>query len=247
MRSCAYRIASNAPPEQSDLCLLCNAAADGVSHVLSGCTCPAIRACHIARHNAAGLLILKALARGSRGGCLWLSDVTSSDRTPEFSYGTRLPDWMLPGVDGLVLRRLRPDALRIGTLSRTAAGPLTRADRSKHVVDIIEVGYCSDTRMAAKIAEKQEQHGQLKRLLLEAGWKGVNLYVFPLGTLGAIHLSALPSLEAFGLARAAATKLLTKLSLHAVYAAQGVVRRKRELEQELWGQPQGHGRRQGVG
>ena len=29
-------------------------------------------------------------------------------------------------------------------------------------------------------------------------------------------------------------KLLTKLSRHAAHAAQGVVRKKRELEQELW-------------
>jgi len=34
---------------------------------------------------------------------------------------------------------------------------------------------------------------------------------------------------------AAALKLLTKLSRHAVHAAQAIVRKKRELEQELWG------------
>ena len=113
-------------------------------------------------------------------------------------------------------------------------------------MDIIEVGYCS-TCTAAKIADKREQHEQLRCLLLEAGCKAANRYIFPLGTLGVIHLSALPNLEAFGLTRIAATRLLTKLSLHAVYAAQGVVRRKRELEQELWGDFQWHGRRQGVG
>ena len=69
----------------------------------------------------------------------------------------------------------------------------------------------------------------------------------PLGTLGAIHLSSLTNLEAFGLTRAVATKLLTKLSRHAVHTAQGVVCKKRELERELWGDPQWHERRQGVG
>ena len=135
----------------------------------------------------------------------------------------------------------------IGTLLRTDATPRTRADQSKHTVDIIEVGYCSDTRMSAKIAEKREQHEQLRRLLLEAGWKDARLFIFPLGTLGAIHLSSLPNLETFGLKRTAATKLLTKLSRHAVHTAQGVVRKKRELEQELWGDPRRDGRQQGIG
>ena len=171
----SYHMGSNAPAEQSNLCLLCRAAADGVSHVLSGCVCPAIKACHIARHNAAGLQILRALARGPRGGCFWLSDVTSAENTPEFSSGTRLPRWMMPDVAELTPHRLRPDALRIGTLLCTEDTPGTRADRSKHTVDIIEVGYCSDTRMSAKIAEKEEQHEQLRRLSLEAGWKEATL------------------------------------------------------------------------
>ena len=92
----SYRIVPNAPATQSDLCLLCPADADGVSYVLSGCACPAIKLCHIARHKAAGLQILKALTWGLRGGCFWLSDVTSAGNTPEFASGTRLPWWVLP-------------------------------------------------------------------------------------------------------------------------------------------------------
>ena len=143
--------------------------------------CPAIKACHIARHNAAGLQILRALARGPRGGCFWVSDVTSAENTPEFSSGTRLPRWVLPDVAELTLHRLRPDAIRIGTLLRTDATPRTRADRSKHTVDIIEVGYCSDTRMSAKIAEKREQHEQLRRLLLGSWLEGSQAVYLPSG------------------------------------------------------------------
>ena len=85
------------------------------------------------------------------------------------------------------------------------------------------------------------------RLLLEAGWKDVKLWIFPLGTLGAIHSSSLPILVALGLTQATATKLLTKLSRHAVDAARAVVRKKRELELELWGGHERHEGRQGVG
>ena len=53
--------------------------------------------------------------------------------------------------------------------------------------------------------EKQEQYDLLQKLLLEAEWKGVQLWIFPMDTLGAIHSSSLPSLVALGLTQAAAT------------------------------------------
>ncbi len=33
----SYRVAPGAPPERSDLCLLCGSAADGVGRMLGGC------------------------------------------------------------------------------------------------------------------------------------------------------------------------------------------------------------------
>ena len=154
---------------------------------------------------------------------------------------------MMPDVEEQTRLKLRPDAVRIATLARNAVSPRTRAQRSQHVVDLLEFGYCGDTRMEAKITDKENQHKVLRSLLLEAGWKDVKLWVFPLGMLGAIHSSSLPILEALGLTQAAATKLLTKLSRHAVHAAQTIVRKKRELEQELWGGNEQHEGRRGVG
>ena len=236
---------TRAPPEQSDRCLLCGAAADTAGHMFGGCE--KLEAFYTSRHNGAGLLTLKALAQGSQGGCFWLSDVTSVENTPEFSSGTRLPEWVLPGVQEPTRLRLRPDAVRIATLAHSAQAPRTRAQRSQHVVDLLEFGYCSDTRMAGKMIEKQGQHDLLQKLLLEAGWKDVKLWIFPLGTLGAIHSSSLPNLVAFGLTQTTATKLLTKLSRHAVNAARAIVRKKRELEQELWSAHERREGRQGVG
>ncbi len=69
----------------------------------------------------------------------------------------------------------------------------------------------------------------------------------PFGKLGAIHSSSLPNLVALGLTTAAATKLLTKLFRHAVHAAQAIVHKKRELEQELWGGNQHDEGQRGVG
>ena len=117
----------------------------------------------------------------------------------------------------------------------------------RSVVDLLEFGYCGNTRTQAKVTEKENQHKVLRSLLLEAGWKDVKLWIFPLGTLGALHLSSLPSLVALGLTQATATKVLTKLSRHAVNAARAIVRKKRELEQELWSGHERQDGRQGVG
>ncbi len=78
------------------------------------------------------------------------------------------------------------------------------------------------------------------------------LHLCPLGGQvssfkGAIQSSSLPALVALGLTQAATAKLLTKLSRHAVRAAQAIVRTKRELEQELWSSNEQHEGRQGVG
>ena len=115
-------------------------------------------------------------------------------------------EWMLLDLEEASRLTLRPDAVHIATLSHDAAAeaPRTRAEKSQHLVDLMEFGYGSDTRRAGKTTEKQAQHELLLRLLLEAGWKDVKLWIFPFGTLGATHSSFLPSLVALGLTTAAA-------------------------------------------
>ncbi len=92
----------------------------------------------------------KCLAQGSQGGCFWLSDVISAENASAFSSGTRVPEWMLPDVEEPIRLMLRPDAVRIATLSHDAEAPRTRAERSQRVIDLMEFGYCGDTRMAGK-------------------------------------------------------------------------------------------------
>ena len=149
-------------------------------------------------HSLLGLTALRSLSLERKSHSMgWqkvvarLKEITSTEDLPDFSSGTRLPWWVLPDIDDETRAKLRPDALRIAILPRGADGP--RVDRSQHVIDIMEFGYCSDTRMAGRIEEKEKQHEMLKRLLLEAGWKDARLWILPLGTLGAIHWSLLAS------------------------------------------------------
>lgn len=54
---CSHCIVPGGPSGQPDLCLLCDAAAHGVDHMLCGFECPAIKALRISRHDGAGLEI----------------------------------------------------------------------------------------------------------------------------------------------------------------------------------------------
>ena len=64
---------------------------------------------------------------------------------------------MMPDVEEQTQRRPRPDAVRTATLAHNAVAPRTRAQRSQHVVDLLEFGYCGNTRMEAKITVKENR------------------------------------------------------------------------------------------
>ena len=49
--------------------------------------------------------------------------MTSAANAPEFSSGSRVPQWMLPGVGGETLHALRSNALRIANAPSAGTGP----------------------------------------------------------------------------------------------------------------------------
>ena len=92
--------------------------------------------------------------------------------------------------------------------------------------------------METKVTAKENQHEILRSLLLEAGWLDVKLWIFPLGTLGAIHsLSPVQpgcSWPDTGCSCKAPREAVPLCSARRT----GHLRKKRELERELWGDPQ---------
>ena len=84
--------------------------------------------------------------------------------------GARIPKWMLPELDDDLRNKLRPDILRISGLPcTTARPPQSRHERRRLLVEILEIGFCSDTRWKEKLHKKKQQHVQLIHLLREAG------------------------------------------------------------------------------
>ena len=111
--------------------------------------------------------------------------------------GTRVPESILDDSElpeGPQQRdKLRPDILIVGDTATAgpacAVGPRrggrkrNAVGRSREAITIMEVGYGSDTRYHAKLAEKNEQHAQLRSLLTARGSKVTYLPVV-LGTMG---------------------------------------------------------------
>jgi len=174
-----------------------------------------------------------------------------ADDAPLFSAGNRLTDLLLPDLDPKLRNKLRPDGLCIPTLRRDADFPSTRAERAMHEIDLIEVGYGSDTRLEDKIQSKAKQHTELQGYLLAAGWKRVRVHIFPLGTICAMHKSSVPTLVALGVEPAQARKVLAAVARASLAKAQEIVVQKRIMEAELQqrggGSTQGYQRRSGVG
>ena len=73
--------------------------------------------------------------------------------------GARIPKWMLPEIDDDLRNRLRPDTLRIsGLLCTIARPPQSRHVRPSLLIEILEIGFCSDTRWKEKLHKKKQQH-----------------------------------------------------------------------------------------
>ena len=73
--------------------------------------------------------------------------------------GARIPKWMLPEIDDDLRNRLRPDILRISGLPcTTARPPQSRHARQRLLIEILEIGFCSDTRWKEKLHKKKQQH-----------------------------------------------------------------------------------------
>ncbi len=106
-------------------------------------------------------------------------------------------------------------------------------NKGSYTVQVLEVGYCNDTRWTEKLEEKQQQHAELKRLLRIAGWQVDDQeYIVLLGTAGTVYRQSLRTLQALGMPADVARQLLQKLHIDVVLALQGIIATRRQLERE---------------
>ena len=96
-------------------------------------------------------------------------------------------------------------------------------------IQLVEVGYCSDTSHTVKYAQKQAQHAHLLAVLRAQGYK-VDLTVLTLGTTGTIPTTTPSDLEGLGIDSHEVSTLLHRLHLIAITHLGHIVfeRRRRE-------------------
>ena len=122
------------------------------------------------------------------------------------------------------LRRLRPDALRVSQGSSKI--------KSATKITIIEVKYCIDTKPEDQMARAREQHQELIRRLIEAGYSARNISICPLlvGVSGTIYKRTIKALKSLGVAHTHATTCTAKLHTEAIRSLHDIVKTRRHLE-----------------
>ena len=123
---------------------------------------------------------------------------------------------------------LRPDLMMI-------TGMLEGEKPTHHMklqMEILEVGYCSDTNHHLKLLEKQAQHARLIAMLRVAGYT-VNYHPITLGTTGTITTAALTTLRQLGLSLPHAQKVMQMLQNNAITSDIDITRLHSQLHDQL--------------
>ena len=153
-----------------------------------------MKALYIERHNRAVERICKAMRASELGGDFMIADISDEGVKALGLDGSRVPKWLLPGVDEEGTEecsKYRPDILLIKNMpsamaTRYNVGPV---DKEGFVIYIIEVGYTRDYRFEEKYSVKREQHSVLREKLLERGWKVPHVPPLVFGSCGTQYIT----------------------------------------------------------
>ena len=235
---CSYF--GNGPIAKNTLCPLCRQP-DSTNHLLNGCMHPEMKALQIERHNEAGRLILKELARGKHGAYHTMADVGRYSKVKALGiYDNRIDNKILPdatfrrhNLHPGTRNKLRPDIMVLGP-SRKSQKRKRDCEEERPTIgmaNIVEIGYTSEGRYHEKLAEKQEQHAQLLMLLESQGYQVVTNTIV-LGSSGGIFKSTTEALENLGIEFNRRRKLLQRLHIHGIKWLHTIVKKRRLLENE---------------
>ena len=209
----------------SPACLLCGEP-DGGHHSLSGCS--HMKEMYIKRHNEAGGIVYRTLAKGGLGAALVMQDIGKRNAAMMgenagalAEIGTRLP----PELAGLVAdeeRISRPDIL---IASHLGALHLTE-------IHIVEIKYCRDTDRAARQQAGAAQHEVLARRLRQKYPGRVHVHVITLGVAGTIYNDMIEMLVAMQVAKREAQRCAKKLHVHATTYVHNIMKTKWSQERQ---------------
>ena len=98
-------------------------------------------------------------------------------------------------------------------------------------VEIVEGGYCSDTRYEEKLQEKGAQHKALEEALRDYGYSVTTLPII-IGQSGSQYHTTSDALAKIGVEHGPANKVMSKLHEHSVLTFHNILTSRRVLERE---------------
>lgn len=186
--------AVNVNAEGKARCPLCEGA-DGATHVLGGCSHPAMQGLYVKRHDDAVKMIHEAICSGGLQKAAVMMDAGKRAELPGDVVNTKeaLPTWVTrlsPRHTTATLPYITaPDIVIFHDITHKEVDHMLNSNERMRLgqrVTIIEVGYCSDTDALSKLAEKQEQHRVLVDTLNTLGFRAKS-YAIPLGNTGMVY------------------------------------------------------------
>ena len=100
---------------------------------------------------------------------------------------------------------------------------------SGKIINLGEIGYGVDTRLAAKAAEKRLQHAALEADLCPRGWD-VHVHPIALGVSGALQAVLPATLRELGIEGKSIGRVLSQLQNNAVFYCHSLHIQRRQLE-----------------
>ena len=228
-----YLIGLDTHPAKNWACPLCGEEDSG-GHILGGCKNADIVGLKILRHDDTVIAIGRTILHGNEGAWYTLMDAGKREDNNDVAEETRIPPFILPNIDDVTRGKLRPDILRVRNLDKGQVAPLTPDERKLYDIDVVEVGFCSDTQYAAKITEKTAQHADLLAALKAAGcyWRHVKLHIFTFGNGGTTYKHNLKALLEMGVTDSKARKCLTKIHTASITRGHQMVTTRRWQERQ---------------
>jgi hypothetical protein len=207
-----------------------------------------MKALQIARHDAAVEMLrhcISAAGGEEFSGAAMLMDAGKRSELPTevLGKGSDLRTWLTkcaptPPTEEQLAMLSKPDIVILpGVKATEFAAGLANPSGSDRLpagqpIVLVEVGFCSDTRAAAKEEEKLAQHKQLVQVLRTLGFK-VQCYPVPLGHGGSVYTGLDTMLEHMGVQASARNRLVSKLAGSTVRYAHACLVTRRRLEAEI--------------
>ena len=171
------------------------------------------------------------------GGDFMIADISDEGVKALGLDGSRIPKWLLPGVDEEGTEewsKHRPDILLIKNMPSAMAtryneGPV---DKEGFVIYIIEVGYTRDYRFEEKYSVKHGQHSALRDKLLERGWKIPQVPPLVFGSCGTQYITTVNAFKDIYVKGERKDKTLRKIQRDTMESLSNIIATRRRLERE---------------